>query len=286
MHFIPSELKDNNLKMKYWDRGAKPHAHDFFEITYVVSGAITHYLNGGEATPMSAGDYIFLDYGNYHSFDINDAIIINLAFNSSAITIKNSQCLNVYQLLSLREFSIPNTTDIPFPDAKILHDDGTVLKILELMFHEASTPATFSAGILKNYLISLLLHILQPYCKNYNTNISPLTAKAISIITKHFAQSNPLTIAAHELNYSTASISLSFQKDFGMTFKEYLQQYRINHARHLLESTNMKVSAISLAVGYQDQKFFTHIFKELTNQTPSQYRRNQTIPSDIPLTSL
>ena len=286
MHFVPPELNDKNLKIKYWDHNSRPHAHDFFEITYIASGTIMHSLNGGEATPMSAGDYIFLDYGNYHSIDINNALTINLAFNSSAINEKHSQCLNIYQLLSMREFSIPNTTNIPFPDAKILHDDGTVLKLLELILKEDNTHGAFSASILKNHLISLLLHILQPHCSNYNTNISPLTAKVISIIAKNFAKSNPLTIAAKELNYSTASISLLFQKDFGITFKEYLQQYRINHARHLLESTNMKVSAISLAAGYQDQKFFTQIFKDFTGQTPSQYRKSQTIPNYIPITDL
>lgn len=245
-----------------------------------------HSLNGGEPTPMSAGDYIFLDYGNYHSFKICDSININLAFNSAAISKKRNSCLNINQLLALHEFSILNTTDIPFPDAKILHDDGTILKLLELIMEEEKNPKTFSSSITKNYLVSLLLHILQPFCENYNTNINPLTAKAVSIITKNFAKSNPLTIAADELNYSTASISLLFQKDFGMSFKEYLQQYRINQAKYLLESTDMKISSISNAVGYQDQKFFTRIFKALTNQTPSDYRKSQAMPKDITRTQL
>ena len=286
MYFIPAELKDNNIKIKYWDKDSKIHTHDFFEMTYVLKGTIFHSLNGGNPEPIHAGQYIFLDYGNYHKFEINDALIINLAFNSYAISEKAIQCLNIYQLFALREFSILNTVDIPFPDAKILTDDGTILKLLELIISETASDNNFSGNILKSYLIALLLHIIKPYCKNYNANISPLTAKAIAIINKHFADSNPLTIAAKELNYSPASLSLLFQKDFGKTFKEYLQQYRINQARYLLESTNMKVSAISPAVGYQDQKFFTQIFKELTGQTPSQYRKKQALPSDIPITAL
>ena len=286
MYFIPAELKDNNVKLKYWNQDSRTHTHDFFEITYVLKGTIFHSLNGESPLPITEGQYIFLDYGNYHSFEINDALIINLAFNSYAISEKAIQCLNIYQLFGLREFSILNTIDIPFPDAKILTDDGTIRKLLDLMMIEADKEGSFSGTIMKNYLISLLLQILQPYSKNYNARISPITAKTISIVNKHFADSNPLTIAAKELNYSPASLSLLFQKDLGMTFKEYLQQYRINHARYLLESTNMKVSAISPAVGYQDQKFFTQIFKELTGQTPSQYRKNQTIPSDIPIAAL
>ena len=284
--FIPRELNDEHIKIKYWARDSRTHTHDFFEMTYVVKGTILHSLNGNVPKPIPEGHFIFLDYGNYHSFEINDAVIINLAFNSYAISEKGTPRLNINQLFGLWEFSILNTVDIPFPDAKIIKDDGTVKSLLDLIIKECDNDSSFSRNILKNYLVALLLHILQPYYKNHNTSINSLSAKTIAIINKHFADSNPLTIAAKELNYSPASLSLLFQKDFGMTFKEYLQQYRINHAKHLLESTSMKVSSISPAVGYQDQKFFTQIFKEHTGQTPSQYRKSQAIPSDIPIADL
>ena len=43
------------------------HDHDFFEIFYLIDGAITHYLNG-EETLLNAGDILFLNPDDVHAF--------------------------------------------------------------------------------------------------------------------------------------------------------------------------------------------------------------------------
>lgn len=64
-----------------------------------------------------------------------------------------------------------------------------------------------------------------------------------------------------------------FKAATGVTFIEYIQNLRVEEAKHLLETGKMPVDDISIEVSYEDPSFFRRLFKRLTGLTPSQYRR-------------
>lgn len=59
----------------------------------------------------------------------------------------------------------------------------------------------------------------------------------------------------------------------GSSLIERVQDLRVRHAKHLLESSSMPVDEISFEVGYEDASFFRRLFKRRTGLTPSRYRR-------------
>ena len=59
----------------------------------------------------------------------------------------------------------------------------------------------------------------------------------------------------------------------GMALSDYVQNLRIEAAKHALESGSLPVEDISLAAGYEDASFFRRLFKRRTGMTASQYRR-------------
>ena len=63
-----------------------------------------------------------------------------------------------------------------------------------------------------------------------------------------------------------------FKKKTGMTYQNYLTEYRIDRARDLLSSTASPVADIAAEVGYDDPKYFMRVFKRRTGLTPGQYR--------------
>ena len=50
---------------------------------------------------------------------------------------------------------------------------------------------------------------------------------------------------------------------------------RIRNAKELLLSTNEQVGEIARKVGIPDYNYFTKIFRKMTGQTPTQYRKNK-----------
>ncbi|MBQ8137582.1 MAG: helix-turn-helix transcriptional regulator, partial [Clostridia bacterium] len=59
----------------------------------------------------------------------------------------------------------------------------------------------------------------------------------------------------------------------GMTPLDYLTLLRSERAKVLLEQTDMSIRDISLQVGYYDSGSFIRRFKQVTGETPLQYRR-------------
>ena len=59
----------------------------------------------------------------------------------------------------------------------------------------------------------------------------------------------------------------------GFTLIEYLQNLRVEEAKHQLESSNRSIERICYEVGYEDVSFFRRLFKRRTGITPSQYRQ-------------
>ena len=83
---------------------------------------------------------------------------------------------------------------------------------------------------------------------------------------------------AESFDLSTTRLSLSFKEKTGMTPLEYLTLLRCEHAKSLLEQTDLSIRDIGIQVGYYDSGSFIRRFKQITGTTPLQYRREKTAP--------
>lgn len=64
-----------------------------------------------------------------------------------------------------------------------------------------------------------------------------------------------------------------FKKHTGVTAGKYLQQYRMNKAMFLLESSHDSIADIARSVGFNYEHYFINVFKQYTGFTPSEYRK-------------
>lgn len=81
---------------------------------------------------------------------------------------------------------------------------------------------------------------------------------------------------ATELNCSVNHLSQAINAGFGMSFFDYVNQYRVKAAEQLLSGQDDHRGAIldiALSVGFNSTSTFYAAFKKSTGQTPAQYRR-------------
>ena len=97
-------------------------------------------------------------------------------------------------------------------------------------------------------------------------------AEAKQYISAHLHEPLQLSDIARRLYLSTAYFSRLFKEKTGMTFSEYLAGCRVERARRLLATTDLSVSEVAAAIGYQEANSFSRLFKTRTGQTPSDYR--------------
>jgi YesN/AraC family two-component response regulator len=63
-----------------------------------------------------------------------------------------------------------------------------------------------------------------------------------------------------------------FKQEMGVTFTDYLNQVRINKSCELLTNTSLNLIDVSLQAGFDDQSYFSKVFKKLKGITPKSYR--------------
>ncbi len=88
----------------------------------------------------------------------------------------------------------------------------------------------------------------------------------------NFARKVSMPQLAAQFGMSTRTFNRRFKQALGRTPVSYLQELRLQHARDLLQKTNLSLQEISNLSGYQDTAYFTRQFRAHFQATPGQYR--------------
>ena len=99
--------------------------------------------------------------------------------------------------------------------------------------------------------------------------------KAKQIAEKKVLEGEPdisVNMLANELGLSRNYFGKLFKSKMGMSLSNYVNNLRIKRATELLRTTNMKVYEVALAVGYENQSYFSIAFKEIVGIPPSEFR--------------
>ena len=97
---------------------------------------------------------------------------------------------------------------------------------------------------------------------------------ALDYIEKNYGNSAmSLNMVCEYLSVSTSYFSTIFKAYTGETFVEALTRIRIEKAKKLIASTNMKNYEISDAIGFNDPHYFSSTFKKQTGMTPGEYAK-------------
>ncbi len=98
--------------------------------------------------------------------------------------------------------------------------------------------------------------------------------QAVRYMEEHYSDPEiSMTAIADSFELSTTRFSLSFKERKGMPPLEYLTLLRVERAKDLLAGTETPIRDISVQVGYYDAGSFIRRFKQVTGETPMQYRR-------------
>ena len=108
-------------------------------------------------------------------------------------------------------------------------------------------------------------------------------SQVIRYMEEHFSDPEmSITALADSLELSSTRFSLSFKDKTGMSPLEYLTLLRVEHAKELLEVTDLTIRDIGTRAGYYDSGSFIRRFKQVTGETPAQYRRGRSLKKEPP----
>ena len=257
-----------------------PHYHDYFQISYVLRGAVEHW-QGADTVRLQPGNAFIVPPGFVHRIRFTEpgTSILTLGFQDS---------------LLLR--------DLPHSGASVFlkelqhnHDTGnislgltpdetqqaTLLTLLECLLREkeATCPPEFSA--VPSLICAVVYLLAQCYYRNTTPSRHPwsehdreqLLRRCVVYLDTHFTESVSSDEIAKQFGLSRSALSSAFQQHTGLPLHKYIAQKRIQKAQTLIRTrAGLPLSEVASLVGYEDSSTFYRNFQRITGMSPAKYK--------------
>ncbi len=150
------------------------------------------------------------------------------------------------------------------------HDSSESLHRFDPDFYFRGMDKVRKIGILQDYIHGLFLLLRKRMSDRDQTIIS----RVMGYIHKHF-NNHGLRIQdiAGEVHFSPAYVSYLFKKEMEKNLWDYVTEVRIEEAKRLLTTTDMKRYEIAYQVGYESPEHFSRMFKRYLGVSPAEYRK-------------
>ena len=245
------------------DVAGASHWHDCFEIEFIIEGSCTVVLNG-VGRDVKRGDITLITPTDLHEVrNIDSLVIYNMMFAAETI---DNEILNTILLKSANTFSW-SLSDRDFAYA---------LNILEY----ADTEFRQKNKNYERFMIDTINQLLTIILRMSDTEISErkeLSMRSAALyIRMNFKRNPTLEDVAQAVNLNPAYFSVKFHEIMGVSYKEYLNDIKLNFASKALKNNReMSVSEICYESGFGSLSHFHREFKEKFGCTPLEFRRKQ-----------
>lgn len=264
-----------------------PHRHDYFEVLFFVSGGSSQRISIREYLSRR-GSIFFISPMTAHQvrFDPSNRCFI-LYFDLAFLRPDLASCTDIDTELLARAPELAPFAYQQDIDFTLSEEDILLFKTLcDRMLAERAFPRLCSEEIIRSYLVILLSEVTQ----RYERQIRALTCdrppngggerrvkRVMKFIADNLAKKMSLTAAAQKVAVSPNYLASLLKRETGKTFVELVTEKRIDRACELLTFTSERVSEVADAVGFSDFDYFCRRFKQVTGQTPLQFRTGHAV---------
>lgn len=277
------------LEPPYIHRKRKPDEY----ILYVMIKGILYLKENGINYELKAGDVILLDPEFVHQGNqASDCEYYYVHFRHSQIKLRREDDAFWQRCLKYRSESLQEDNGswgryqdfwITLPKTVSLGNGNSYLKVVGLL----ENAMAHNCNQLENYKVSCSCRIMEALVEISREAVSrntiaqlpgvPISYKKVhdllNYLNDHYRE--PISSETIEKMYSCNFDYLNriFKKTIGRTIFVHLNEIRIHHARELLSTTSMKISAVGYRVGFSDESYFSKVFKKYTGMSPAQYEK-------------
>ena len=154
---------------------------------------------------------------------------------------------------------------------------GADAQTMLLMTHDYSQiiPRISSMEELCSWLAKAMNRFMDNLFQFSDVKHANIIHQATRYIRAHYAEKLTLDSVAGQVYLSPTYFSRIFRQETGVTFNAYLNAVRIEQSKKLLTDQSVRLIDISLMVGFDNQSYFTKVFKKITGMSPLQYREKK-----------
>jgi AraC-like DNA-binding protein len=249
----------------YW------HFHPEYELVYIKGANGTRHV--GEHISTYAGSDLVLIGSNIPHLNFDYGVKTN--YQKVVVHIKpefiNQHIQNISELNSLLELFEKSKHGVAFNGA-IKNQVGKKLFQFEKLkpFEQYLQLIEILQSLTDTNEFELLHET--PYSRKQSDREQGRIRKIYAYVDKNYKQKIELNEIAALSNMTKEAFCRYFKKATNYTFVQFLNRYRISHAKRFLMS-GKSVTEACYSCGFESLSYFNRIFKKITDENPSTFRK-------------
>ncbi|WP_299716329.1 AraC family transcriptional regulator [uncultured Tenacibaculum sp.] len=270
--FLLLEFINDSMETQRFERDID---NSFIQLHFSIHGNSKFHFNRGTYTLDVLEEHSILLYNPQQRLPLNLEIKPKSALVSLLVSIEKFHSLFSTEAGYIPFLSEENKNRKYYDDSII---KPTVLIVLKQLIN-ANVNSSIRNLYIKGKIYELLsLHFQKDesiegeYCPFLvdERDVSKIR-KAKDIIISRMAEPPTLQELSNEIGLNLKKLKEGFKQVYGDTVYSFLFDYKMEHARKLLESNRYNVNEVGLQVGYSTASHFIAAFKKKFGTTPKQY---------------
>ena len=258
-----AKLSDANMLFLTYYSGHEPHEHKFYELEVTLLGDGTQTING-TTHPMRRGEVHIIRPGDVHAFHtdgtlktfmvqfapkhISPEIVSELGRADRALItyLSNDECDAFENLCNSLELLKSGDCDL---DPEVIH---RLVNLLVMFFYSSFNNRKKTKG--------------------GASDSQDKIQQMLDWIHMHYRTCINADDVAKQFHFNTAYLRRLFKERVGVSIMQYLKELRLEYAKNLLLTTDLKISEVCDRSGYRSMPTFISDFKQKNNYAPLAYR--------------
>ncbi len=252
----------------------KEHAHDFYSVILFTGGSGSLVINN-DTYPIQTKTISIIGPNQMHSFEgLEDAEGIIFFFCQDFYV----EEFSIIRLLNLYSYTSQTGTEICNPCISLSDKEySSITSLFDSIQeeYECLKPSNHSEIIIRSHLNILLLKLTGLYeaISGKSKNSDSILIHSLSqLIDSYFIKEQHLGFYTSTFNISESQLNDICNRHFNCGLKKILQNRLMQEARKLLLSSEMSVSEIAYKLNFEDNSYFSKVFKNKTGLTPRRFR--------------
>ena len=257
----------------------EPNVHDFFEMVY-----------------MKRGDVIFQIENDQVKLGPNNIVIIKPNRTHKLLVKSKNGCEFIVFSFKLVDFEDPGFSKVLMEDfidfvegerAEPYHSlkvgqRNEIIQLLNGIVNEKNGNNLDSEFLIRLMVLEIFVYLSRALriewensMKDKSPKLKELIKISVNYINSNYEKELTLADISNFVFLSPSYFVRIFKEEMDVSPISYLLRVRIQKAKEMLETTDMKISDIALMVGFSNHQRLNEIFKKITGITPTAYRMSQ-----------
>ena len=274
----PHGTKDDPFSTYHIQNGGQSfqipvHWHDELEIIYVKSGFLTVNISG-ENYIGKPGDAFVVSPGNLHFMGSQTGTVdyFTFLFPLKYIAFRSDDMLDDKLIEPLNSGHLMISPEIK-DTVKEQCEQLAGVYAAEIDKSESK----ITSQIREKIILLQFIHELWKkgfIVENDTTGRNTVEKEMVSYIQQNYTGKILLREFGEQFHLSEKYISRYFKEHFHITLSQYVTYLRLEHAKQMLQETDISVTEVAMQSGYQNISYFIRSFKKTYGVSPLKYRKS------------